>query len=196
MPRLDAVQLRGPDLLRRFIFRSGKRMYGAEMQPSRLIAHSRPSLLGYGVLGLCHARSRAVDQRYTSLAILRSAQLTGCEWCLDFGSKLARDGGVPEADLRDLSRWRDSSRFDARDQVVLRYAEAMTRTPIEVTDELFAELRGHFDESQTVELTMSIAAENLFSRMNWALGLEGQGFSEGTYCVAPDPTAAGALSGA
>ena len=33
---------------------------------------------------------------------------------------------------------------------------------------------------------MAIALENLYSRCNWALGIEGEGFSEGMYCVAPE----------
>jgi 4-carboxymuconolactone decarboxylase len=118
--------------------------------------------------------------------MLRTAQLVGCEWCLDFGSKLALDSGIPEQDLRDLAGWRESERFDALDKLVLEYAEAMTRTPVDVPDELFAQLREHFDERQIVELTMTIGLENLYSRTNWAFGIEGEGFSEGMYCVTPD----------
>jgi AhpD family alkylhydroperoxidase len=194
MTRLQPREPRGLDLLRRYVFRTGRKMYGTNMTPSTVIAHSRPSLLGYGAVGMAHHRSRTVEQRYKSLAMLRTAQLTGCEWCLDFGSKLAQDGGVPADDLRELSFWRESARFSDIDRLVLGYAEAMTRTPVEVTDEQFAALRTHFDETQMVELTMSIAAENLFCRTNWALGIEGQGFTEGMYCVAPD--IAGRLSAA
>ncbi len=71
-------------------------------------------------------------------------------------------------------------------ELVLEYAEGMTRTPVEVPDELFERLREHFDERQIVELTMAIGLENLYSRSNWALGIEGQGFSEGMYCVVPE----------
>jgi hypothetical protein len=67
----------------------------------------------------------------------------------------------------------------------------MTRTPVEVTDELFARLREHFDERQLVELTMAVALENLYTRFNWAMGIEGEGFSEGMYCVVPEGHAAG-----
>ena len=66
---------------------------------------------------------------------------------------------------------------------MLEYAEAMTRTPVDVSDELFARLREHFDERQIVELTMAIGLENLYSRSNWAFGIEGEGFTEGMYCV-------------
>jgi hypothetical protein len=36
-----------------------------------------------------------------------------------------------------------------------------------------------------VELTMTIGLENLYSRSNHALGIGGEGFSEGMYCVRP-----------
>jgi AhpD family alkylhydroperoxidase len=185
MPRLQPAEPRGLDLFRRLTFRSAKRMYGRPMEPTRVVAHHRKLLFGYGMVAMSADRSSAVDRELKHLAMLRTAQLTGCEWCLDFGSYLAHRSGCPEAKLRELATWRDSSQFDTLECLVLEYAEAMTRTPVEVTDELFAQLREHFDERQMVELTMAIALENLYSRSNWAFGLEGEGFSEGMYCVRP-----------
>jgi AhpD family alkylhydroperoxidase len=162
-------------------------MYGRALEPTQVVAHHRPLLLGYGALSLAAERfSHSVPERLKHLAMLRTGQLVGCEWCLDFGSKLAQDSGIPEADLRELSTWRDSERYDELDRLVLEYAEEMTRTPVEVSDELFARLREHFDERQLVELTMAIGLENLYSRTNWALGIEGEGFTEGMYCVRPE----------
>ena len=40
---------------------------------------------------------------------------------------------------------------------------------------------------------MAIALENLYSRSNWALGIEGEGFSEGMYCVPPERIATDSL---
>ncbi len=62
----------------------------------------------------------------------------------------------------------------------------MTLTPVEVPDELFAELRHHFDEAQLVELTAAIAWENYRARFNHAFGIEAQGFSKGAYCPLPE----------
>ena len=59
------------------------------------------------------------------------------------------------------------------------YAAAMTRTPVEVPDELFAQLREHFDDAQLVELTAVIATENFRGRFNWAFGLGSEGFAKG-----------------
>jgi AhpD family alkylhydroperoxidase len=191
MPRLQPVTPRGLDLIRRLTRISARRMYGRVLEPSEIIGHHRPSLLGYGAISLAAERySHGVPRRLKSLAKLRAAQLVGCEWCLDFGSMLAVQSGVPEDDLKELSRWRSSERFDAVDKLVLEYTEAMTRTPVAVTDELFAQLRQRFDPAQIVELTMAISVENLYCRTNWALGIEGAGYSEGTYCVRPDTGAA------
>jgi len=72
---------------------------------------------------------------------------------------------------------------------VLDYSVAMTLTPVEVPDELFAALRRHFNEAQMVELTATIAWENYRARFNHAFGVEAQGFSEGAYCPLPERTA-------
>jgi alkylhydroperoxidase family enzyme len=61
---------------------------------------------------------------------------------------------------------------------VLEYAEAMTATPVEVSDGLFDRLRAGFDEAQIVELTAAVAIENYRGRFNHAMGLGSQGFCE------------------
>ena len=62
----------------------------------------------------------------------------------------------------------------------------MTLTPVEVSDELFAALRQHFDDAQLVELTAAIAMENYRARFNHAFEIEAQDFSRGAYCPLPE----------
>jgi alkylhydroperoxidase family enzyme len=69
---------------------------------------------------------------------------------------------------------------------VLDYAVAISGTPVDVPDTLFAHLREHFDEAQLVELTYIIASENLRGRFNLALGVGAAGFSEGMVCAVPE----------
>lgn len=75
---------------------------------------------------------------------------------------------------------------------MLDYATAMTRKPAEVGDDLFARLREHFNDPQLVELTNVIAVENHRARFNHALGLDPQGFSEGSFCVITERATAAA----
>jgi alkylhydroperoxidase family enzyme len=105
---------------------------------------------------------------------------------MDIGSAVGRAAGVSEAQLRALSEYRSSSRFSELERLVLDYAVAMTATPVDVPETLFAELRRHLDDEQMIELTATIAWENYRARFDHALGIEAQGFSNGAYCVLPE----------
>jgi alkylhydroperoxidase family enzyme len=94
--------------------------------------------------------------------------------------------GPSDEELRALPFYRDSELFTDLDTLVLDYAVGMSRTPVEVSDALFANLREHFDDAQLVELTHFIALENMRGRFNLALGVGATGFSEGKVCAVPD----------
>ena len=98
---------------------------------------------------------------------------------------MGRRQGVTEQQLLDLAAFETSSAFSEVEKLVLRYAVAMTQTPVEVPDELFAALRRHFDPKQMVELTSAIAWENYRARFDHAFGIEAEGFSEGAFCALP-----------
>ena len=89
---------------------------------------------------------------------------------------MGRREGLTDAKLAALPDFETSVAYTVLERVVLRYAVAMTETPVNVSDELFAELRGHFNERQLVELTSSIAWENYRARYDHAFGVESEGF--------------------
>jgi alkylhydroperoxidase family enzyme len=68
---------------------------------------------------------------------------------------------------------------------VLEYADALTQTPVEVSDALFAKLREKFNDAQLVELTATLAWENYRARFDHAFGVEAEGFTQGGYCALP-----------
>jgi alkylhydroperoxidase family enzyme len=91
---------------------------------------------------------------------------------------VGREQGITDEQLADLAEFERSPNFGAGEKAVLRYAEGMTRTPAEVSDEVFNDLRRHFNTPQIVELTTMIAFENLRARFNRALHIEADGFCE------------------
>lgn len=93
---------------------------------------------------------------------------------------------MSEEQLRDMPAFESSANFSETEKNVLRLATALTRTPANVSDELFAALRRDFSERQMVELTAAIAWENLRARMNRAFGIEAEGFSHGKFCPLPE----------
>lgn len=98
---------------------------------------------------------------------------------------MGRKAGLSEEKLYGLAAFVDSAVFNETEKLVLRYAVAMTETPVEVSDELFAKLRTHLDHRQLVELTSAIAWENYRARFDHAFGAEAEGFSEGAFCPLP-----------
>lgn len=93
--------------------------------------------------------------------------------------------GLTEAKLQSLDSFEDSAEYSAEEKLALRYAAAMTATPVNVPDELFSELCTHLNERQLVELTSCIAWENFRARFDHAFGIEAEGFSKGAYCPIP-----------
>jgi alkylhydroperoxidase family enzyme len=107
---------------------------------------------------------------------------------MDFGYWISTQGGVDPAKLREVPRWRASAVYTGLEREVMAYAEAISATPPSVTDEMVAGLRGHLDDAELVELTMMVGVENLRSRVNSALGLSSQGFTD--RCEIPGRAAA------
>ena len=87
--------------------------------------------------------------------------------------------------MEALAGYRQSALFSETEKLVLDYATAMTETPVEVSDALFAKLREKFTEAQMVELTATLAWENYRARFDHAFGIEAEGFTKGSYCAMP-----------
>jgi alkylhydroperoxidase family enzyme len=105
---------------------------------------------------------------------------------MDIGSAVGRNVGITEEQLRGLADYRTSPAFNDMERLVIAYAEEMTKTPVDVPEALFSELRRRLDAAQIVELTAAIAWENYRARFNHALDIGSQGFSEGAFCVLPE----------
>jgi alkylhydroperoxidase family enzyme len=105
---------------------------------------------------------------------------------MDIGSAVGRAAGLTQEQITGLAHYRESGAYSELEKLVIAYAEEMTRTPVEVPNELFDQLRARFDEAQIVELTAAIAWENYRARFNHALEIESQGFSEGAFCALPE----------
>jgi alkylhydroperoxidase family enzyme len=87
------------------------------------------------------------------------------------GSRL----GISEAKILALADYATSPLYAEAERAALEYADAMTITGRDVSDELFARLRRWYDEEPLVELTAVIAWENASSKFNRALRVPAQG---------------------
>ena len=178
-------------LVYRLMRRGVKKMTGREaahgdgIEPIAIWAHQPKMMSGMGKFQGAVRKGNTVDERLKYLVELRGAQMIGCEYCVDLGSQICRNSGFSDAELLALPRYRHSDLFTEREKVALDYTGAVMRTPVAVTDELFARMKEHFTDAQLVEITAMLTVVNL-DRFNAAFGVGSAGFSDGMVCVAPD----------
>ena len=89
--------------------------------------------------------------------------------------------GASDEKIASVASYQTSELFTPAERVALELADAMTATPPNVTDELFARLQEHYDEAELVELVAIVAQENFRSRFNTTFRIE----SAGMYCPLP-----------
>ena len=195
MARIEGVpqDQAGPmlKLLYRFMRRGMKNLagrdaaHGSGIEPIEIWAVQPKMMRGMGKFQQAVRKADGVDERTKNLVELKGSQMIGCEFCVDLGSQICRNSGLSDDELLALPRYRQSDLFSEREKTALDYAVGVMRTPVEVSDELFARMKEHFSDKQIVELTALLTVVNL-NRLNAAFGVGSAGFSEGMVCVPPD----------
>jgi alkylhydroperoxidase family enzyme len=83
--------------------------------------------------------------------------------------------GLSDEKIIALPEYGTSPRYSDAERAALEYADAMTLSDRDVSDELFARVRRFYDADALVELTAVIAWGNASSKLNRALRVPSQG---------------------
>jgi len=195
MPRIEGVPASKASPVVKLVYRFGPRAIkkltgrdpqtGSGIEPIKIWAHQPKMMMGMGKFNQAIRKGKTVDERIRNLVELKGAQMIGCEFCVDLGSQICRNSGFSDDELLALARYQSSDQFTDREKAALDYTVAVMRTPVEVTDELFARLQEHFSDKQIVEITALLTLVNL-DRFNAAFGIGSAGFSDGMVCALPD----------
>jgi AhpD family alkylhydroperoxidase len=182
-PMVKLVYRLGPRIMKKLT--GQKPQTGSGIEPIEIWAHQPKIMFAMGKFNQALRKGKSVDQRLKNLVELKGAQMIGCEFCVDLGSQICRNSGLSDDELLALPRYRQSDLFTEPEKLALDYTLAVMRTPVEVTDALFAQMKEHFSDKQLVEITAHLTLVNL-DRFNAAFGIGSAGFSEGMVCVPPD----------
>ena len=179
--RIPKAEITGPYgyLLKRF----SRKMLGEVPDALGVMWHNRAVLTSSMGFGRKVQKWNQLDPNLKSFAHMAVAAQVGCSWCLDFNYFHAHNEGLDEVKASEVPRWRESTVFTPLERDVMEYAEAMTETPPQVTDELFARLLEQLGAAAMVELTSLVGFANSAARGNVAMGITSQGFSKA--CALP-----------
>jgi len=175
-PRIPPAGITGPYgyLLKRF----SRKLIGEVPEGAGVMWHNRAVLSSTMKFGQKVQRWHQLDPELKSFAHMAVAAFVGCSWCLDFNYFQMHNEGLDEAKASEVPRWRQSDVFTSLERDVMEYAEAMSHTPPQVTDELTARLLEQLGAPALLELTSVVGFANMTARGNIALGIESQGFSK------------------
>jgi alkylhydroperoxidase family enzyme len=173
--RIPATEITG--LYGALVKRFAAKMFGRVPESLGVMWHNVPVLKATMGFGQKLQKWDECDESLKSFAHMAVASFIGCSWCLDFNYFMALDKGLDLDKAREIPRWRESDVFSELEREVLDYAEAMTVTPVAVTDEMVASLTDQLGPAAVIELTNVIGFANLTTRANVALGIESEGFA-------------------
>src|SRR5215213_5809058 len=179
--RIPKAEITGPYgfLLKRF----SRKTLGEVPDGAAVMWQNRPVLMSLMGLGRKVQKWDELDANLKSFAHMAVAAQVGCSFCLDFGYFQAHNEGLDEVKASEVPRWRESTVFTPLERDVLEYAEAMTETPPQVTDELSARLLDQLGAPALIELTAVVGFANLSTCGNVAMGIESEELS--SVCALP-----------
>jgi len=111
-------------------------------------------------------QSSGLEQSLIELVKTRASQINGCAFCINMHTQDARKRGETEQRLYLLNAWRESPVYTDRERAALAWTEAVTLiSETHAPDDVYNEVRAHFSEAETVNLTMLIATINAWNRL-------------------------------
>jgi len=110
-----------------------------------------------------------VPKTTIGLVHLRASQINGCSVCVDMGWRGLKQAGETDERIFAVGAWRDAPYFTDAERAALALSEAITRLSDRadpVPDEIWEEAAQYYDEPALATLILSIAATNVWNRLN------------------------------
>jgi len=112
-------------------------------------------------------QSSGLEQSLIELVKTRASQINGCAFCINMHTQDARKRGETEQRLYLLDAWRESPVYTDRERAALAWTEAVTLiSETHAPDDVYNEVRAHFSEAETVNLTTLIGTINTWNRLS------------------------------
>lgn len=158
-----------------------ERKTGKTMLPARILAWYPKAAIGAGVMEslVAHEEGRATA-RLLKLLRMQVSFMASCPFCIDMNSVEFAESGISESEIEALQERRsldELQSFSQEEKLALKYARALTATPVRIDPELLEEVLAVFSERELVVIASTIAQVNYWTRMIRGLGIPPAGFS-------------------
>jgi uncharacterized peroxidase-related enzyme len=111
-----------------------------------------------------------VSRAFKRLVAHVASRTAGCQYCMAHTAGGALLFGVDPKKVADVWDFRTSPLYTEAERVALDFAIAAASQPNGVTEEMFAEMRKHWSETQIVEIAAVVAVFGFLNRWNDTMG--------------------------
>ena len=146
-----------------------KTLRGKPGNAQKALAH-RPEMLK-NFLSFYASVGRSLDRKLYELIYIRVSFINGCHYCTQHHLASSKRVGLTSEDWAALQKG-DYSSYGEKEKAALAYVEKLTRSPHEVSDADFANLKKHFSDPEIVDIHLLTGLANLTNRFTDPLGLE------------------------
>jgi alkylhydroperoxidase family enzyme len=165
MNRISGIEKSQAPWHLRWFYTTMRKMFGKDLTPVKQQMRLPGMVWGSIAMEAGLGRKRKVSLRFIQLGKVRTAARIGCPFWVDINSAVGRKAGLTDEKLLAVVK-NDLSVFSEVERLVIDLADAMADTPSNISDELYARLRGKFSEGQLLQLGGQLAFENYRARLN------------------------------
>ena len=111
-----------------------------------------------------------VDKQLAQLLRLRVAQKNECAYCVILHARTAREIGIHEGKVDNISSWWESELYDDKEKTVLEYCDSLTIGQGKDFQAKHDAMTKFFSERQIAEIAAIIINMNVWTRLKLAQG--------------------------
>jgi len=167
MARIDLIQLEAASPEVKEIYE--KTLRGKPGNVQKALAH-RPEMLK-NFLAFYASVGRSLERKLYELIYIRVSLINGCRYCTQHHLASSKRVGLTSEDWAALKAG-DYSRYSEKEKAALTYIDKLTRSPHEISNADFANLKKHFPDPEIVDIHLLTGLANLTNRFTDPLGLE------------------------
>ncbi|SFV70002.1 FIG00653035: hypothetical protein [hydrothermal vent metagenome] len=138
--------------------------FNPDITPFHDLAKSMAKAVGYSATDL------KTDKQLAQLLRLRVAQKNECAYCIILHAKTAREMGIHEGKVYNISSWYNSSLYSDKEKVALAYCDVLNDGISKDFQAYHDKLTSYFSEVEIVEIATIVINMNLWTRLKLAQG--------------------------
>jgi AhpD family alkylhydroperoxidase len=137
--------------------------FNPDITPFHELAKNMAKAVGY-------TADLKVEKKLAQLLRLRVAQKNECAYCVILHAKTAREIGIDDAKVDNISSWYNSELYNDKERVSLEYCDVLTEGKSKDFQSYHDKLTKYFDEQEIAEIAAIIINMNLWTRLKLAQG--------------------------